>query len=31
MITINDPIQGSIFNKNIIQKYADYKTNDDCE
>ena len=31
MVTVYQPVQRCEFDKNIIQKYADYKTNDDCE
>ena len=29
MITVNQPVQRRELDKNVIQKYADYKTNDD--
>ena len=31
MVTVYQPVQRCEFYKNIIQIYADYKTNDDCE
>ena len=31
MVTVYQPVQRCEFYKNIIQIYADYKTDDDCK